>query len=101
MKNEEFSEGARAATFVSSFLILNSAFPFGCQYRSSSTSAPIEQSAATMSTSHGPWKLEIRNCGTANAAPAVSAAGHTPNIPRQPANAHTTQKGTISEKNGS
>ena len=31
-----------------------------------------------MSTSHGPWKFETRNCGTAKASPAVSAAGHTP-----------------------
>jgi hypothetical protein len=30
----------------------------------------------------------------------VSAAGHTPSIPRQPANAATTQNGTSTEKNG-
>ena len=36
----------------------------------------------------------------AKATPAVSAAGQTPSIPRKPANAHTTQNGTINEKNG-
>ena len=39
------------------------------------------------------WKLDTRNCGTANATPAVSAAGQMPSIPRQPANAATTQNG--------
>ena len=54
-----------------------------------------------MSTSHGPWKFDTRNCGTAKLTPAVRHAGQTPIIPRQPANAHTTQNGTRSEKNGS
>ena len=37
----------------------------------------------------------------AKARPAVRAAGHTASMPRKPAIAHTTQKGMISEKNGS
>src|SRR6266568_6291778 len=73
----------------------------GRQNLSNKTVAAMEQTEATISTSQGPWKLEIRNCGTANAMPAVSAAGHTPSRPRKPAIAQTTQKGTSSEKNGS
>ena len=37
----------------------------------------------------------------AKATPAVSAAGQTPSMPRNPAKAHTTQNGTITEKKGS
>src|SRR5258706_2034470 len=76
-------------------------FCLGCQNLSNNTVAAIEQTEATMSTSHGPWKLEIRNWGMAKASPAVSAAGHTPSIARKPAMAQTTQKGTMNEKNGS
>ena len=53
-----------------------------------------------MSTIHGLMKLEIRYCGIANETPVTRIAGHTCIMPRQPANAHTTQNGTISEKNG-
>src|SRR6266850_7546442 len=74
---------------------------FGCQNLSNKPVAAIEQIEATISTSQGPRKLEIRNCGIAKAAPAVSATGHTPVMPRKPAMAQTTQNGTISEKNGS
>src|SRR5204863_1567230 len=73
----------------------------GFQNRSNKVVAPMEQIEATMSTSHGPCRFEIRNCGNANETPAVKAAGHTPSIPRKPAMAQTTQNGTISEKNGS
>src|SRR5437660_11449029 len=73
---------------------------FGRQNFNSTTNAPIDISDPTMSVSHGPWKFETRNCGIANATPAVNAAGQTPSIPRQPAYAHTTQNGTITEKNG-
>ena len=38
----------------------------GCQTLRKSASAAIETIAATTSTSHGPWKFETRNCGTAN-----------------------------------
>src|SRR6476469_7412207 len=61
----------------------------------------IEISDAPMSTIHGLMKFEIRNCGIANETPVTRIAGHTPIMPRQPAKAHTTQNGTISEKNGS
>src|SRR6266404_1038518 len=74
---------------------------FGCQNFSNTATAAIEQIAATISTSHGPWKLAIRNCGIAKASPAVRAAGQTPSMPRKPAIAQTTQNGTINEKNGS
>src|SRR5262249_17011834 len=62
--------------------------------------APNEQTDAITSTSRGPGKFETRNCGTANDNPATKAAGQTPSIPRNPANAQTTQNGTSSEKNG-
>src|SRR5437667_3006555 len=72
----------------------------GCQKRSSVTSPAIEVSEETMSTSHGPWKFDTRNCGMAKQSPAVSAAGQTPSMPRKPDIATTTQKGTINEKSG-
>jgi len=37
----------------------------------------------------------------ANDTPAMRIAGQTDHIPRNPANAHTSQKGTMTEKNGS
>ena len=54
-----------------------------------------------MSTSHGPWKFETRYCGTAKVTPATRSAGHTSSMPRKPANAQTSQNGTMTEKNGS
>src|SRR5436309_1431876 len=57
----------------------------GRQNWSKTNNPAIEQSEARMSTSHGPWKLEMINCGIAKQAPAVSAAGHTSSIPRKPA----------------
>ena len=54
-----------------------------------------------MSTSHGPWKLLTRNCVSPKLAPVTRHAGQTPIIPRQPACAHTSQNGTMSEKTGS
>ena len=41
---------------------LEAPHPPGCQNLISSTSAPIETSALAISTSHGPWKLLVRNC---------------------------------------
>src|SRR6266540_736079 len=73
----------------------------GRQHFKRMPSAAIEHMEAMMSTSHGPWKFETRNCGMAKATPAVSAAGQTPNMPRKPACAQTTQNGTINEKKGS
>ena len=66
-----------------------------------SATAAIETIAAMMSTSHGPWKFETRNCGTAKKTPATRIAGQTSIIPRKPAKAQISQNGTISEKNGS
>jgi hypothetical protein len=63
--------------------------------------APMETMAATMSTSDGPKKLETTNCGMAKKRPATRQAGHTSTIPRKPDMAHTSQKGTMIEKNGS
>src|SRR5205085_6985557 len=74
---------------------------FGFQTFSSKAVAPSEEREATTSTSDGPTKFETRNCGIANASPAVSATGHTPIIPRKPEKAHATQNGTSTEKNGS
>src|SRR5665213_979873 len=72
----------------------------GDQTLRNSTRHAIEISEAPMSTIHGLTKFEIRYCGTANETPVTRIAGHTPIMPFQPANAQTTQNGTISEKNG-
>src|SRR5258708_4849612 len=74
---------------------------FGCHSRRKPTRQAIETSEAPMSTIHGLMKFEMRNCGIANDTPHTRMAGQTPIMPRQPANAHTTQNGTINEKNGS
>src|SRR5688572_4649617 len=73
----------------------------GFQTLRNAASAAIDATAATTSTSHGPWKLETRNCGTAKASPATRIAGQTASIPRNPANAQTSQNGTMTEKSGS
>ena len=62
---------------------------------------PIEQTAETTSTSHGPWKLEIRYCGTANEMPATASAGHTSFVFLNPAKTATSQNGIITLKTGS
>src|SRR5215470_14423082 len=74
---------------------------FGCHTLRNPIRHAIEMSEAPMSTIHGLMKFEIRNCGIANETPVTRIAGHTPIMPRQPAKAHTTQNGTMSEKNGS
>src|SRR5215831_21369475 len=74
---------------------------FGCHTFRNRISAPIEISDAPMSTIQGLMKLEITNCGIAKETPVTRIAGQTSFMPRQPAKAHTTQNGTISEKNGS
>src|SRR5690349_8612092 len=73
---------------------------FGCQTFRNRINAPIEISDAPMSTIQGLMKFEITNCGTANEMPVTRIAGQTSFMPFQPANAHTTQNGTITEKNG-
>ena len=73
----------------------------GFQNRISTTTENNETPPATMSTSHGPWKLLTRNCTRLNDAPATMHAGQTETMPRQPTCAATSQKGTMSEKNGS
>ena len=61
----------------------------------------MEQIAATTSTSHGPWKLATRNCGTAKATPATRIAGQISIIALKPTKAQISQNGTMTEKNGS
>ena len=73
----------------------------GCQTRRKSASVAIDTSAATISTSHGPWKFETRYCGIANETPATRIGGQTSIILRQPTNAVISQNGTMTEKNGS
>src|SRR5882672_9693947 len=73
---------------------------FGCQTFRKPIRQAIEISDAPMSTIQGLMKFEIRNCGIANETPATRIAGHTSFMPFQPAKAHTTQNGTMSEKNG-
>ena len=77
------------------------AVPPGFQKRISTTSDSIATVAAMMSTSQGPWKLLTKNCMTPKLIPVTKQAGHTASIPRQPACAATSQKGTTSEKSGS
>ena len=61
---------------------------------------PIEMREAPMSTIHGLMKFEMTNCGIANETPVTRIAGQTSYMPFQPANAQTTQNGTISENTG-
>jgi len=99
-----FGPGALAVTsFAESSFVRSAAesqSSFGCQTCRKPIRNAIEMSEAPMSTIQGLMKFEIRNCGIANETPVTRIAGQTPTMPRQPANAHTTQNGTISEKNG-
>ena len=72
----------------------------GRHTRSSSASAPIEQSAAIVSVSSGPIRFETTNCAAAKLTPATSTAGNTPSIPRQPDRSTTRYAGMMTEKNG-
>src|SRR5450755_4478730 len=72
----------------------------GCQTFRNRIRQPIEISDAPMSTIQGLMQFEITNCGTANETPVTRIDGQTSFMPFQPANAHTTQNGTISEKTG-
>src|SRR5476651_2521131 len=89
------TESSRVRSFVESHGVL------GCQTLRNRIRAAIEQSEAPMSTIQGLMKLEIRNCGTAKETPVTRIAGQISFMPFQPANAQTTQNGTISEKIGS
>ena len=73
---------------------------FGCQIFRKPIRQAIEISDAPMSTIQGLMKFEMRYCGSAKETPVTRMAGHTSFMPFQPAKAHTTQNGTISEKNG-
>ena len=72
----------------------------GCQTLRKRMRQPIEIKEAPISTIQGLIKFEMTNCGTANEIPVTRVAGQTSFMPFQPANAHTTQNGTISEKIG-
>src|SRR6201989_3407051 len=72
----------------------------GCQTFRNRIRHPIEISDAPISTIQGLMKFEITNCGTANDTPVTRIAGQTSFMPFHPANAHTTQNGTMTEKNG-
>ena len=74
---------------------------FGFQTLRNSVRQAMEISAAPTSTSMGPWKLEIRNCGIAKVTPVTRIAGQIPLTPFQPAKAQISQNGTSTEKNGS
>ena len=73
----------------------------GCQNLRRRMRARMEEMEETISTSQGPWKLEMRNWGMLKARPAVRQAGQTPRRPRSPEEAATTEKGTRREKKGS
>src|SRR6202012_5734765 len=74
--------------------------PLGCHTFRNRIRQPIEISEAPMSTIQGLMKFEITNCGIANVTPVTRIAGQTSFVPFQPAKAHTTQNGTISENTG-
>src|ERR1700754_2499497 len=72
----------------------------GCQTFRNRIRQPIEINEAPISTIQGLMKFEITNCGIAKVTPVTRMAGQTSFMPRQPANAHTTQNGTINENTG-
>jgi len=73
----------------------------GCHTRKKPTRQAMETSAAMMSTSSGPMKLDTRYCGMANDTPATRMAGQISIMPLRPAKAQISQNGTSSEKKGS
>ena len=72
----------------------------GCQTLRKQRQAAIETSAATTSTSHGPWKFETRNCGTAKRRRRPGSPAR-PRACRGSREGQISQNGTINEKNGS
>src|SRR6476660_3187761 len=77
-------EGPFVVVDVSGLICRASSLP-PRQTRRNAVRQTIDVTAAMMSTSHGPWKLETRNCGTANATPATSSAGQISSVRRKPA----------------
>ena len=73
----------------------------GRQTLRNSASEAMETMAATMSTSHGPWKFDTAYCGIAKERPATRIGGQTSSVFLQPTNAMISQNGTMTEKNGS
>src|SRR5882757_4235230 len=73
---------------------------FGCQTCRRRTKQAIEIKDAPMSTIQGLIKFEIKNWGIAKETPQRRMAGHICIMPRKPAKAQISQKGTMSEKNG-
>ncbi len=109
LHNSLWVNGALSSGFGVAIVAADSSVPrragdsqscFGCQTLRNRIRQPIEISDAPMSTIHGLIKFEITNCGIANETPVTRMAGHTSFMPFQPAKAHTTQNGTISENTG-
>src|SRR5215467_2491537 len=74
---------------------------FGFQIFRKPIRQAIEISEAPMSTIQGLTKFDIRYWGIANDTPVTRIAGQISFMPFHPANTQISQKGTISEKNGS
>src|SRR6478736_8560390 len=109
VKSSAELSGVGSTSFAGGMVLADSSLPrnagdsqscFGCQTFRNRIRQPIEISDAPMSTIQGLMKFEITNCGTANDTPVTRIAGQTSFMPFQPANAHTTQNGTIREKIG-
>ena|SRR5436190_14553245 len=77
-------EGCLAVVTAGGFVGVASSLP-PRHTRRNAVRQTIDVTAAMMSTSHGPWKFETRNCGTANATPATSSAGQISSVRRKPA----------------
>src|SRR4051812_22455130 len=73
----------------------------GCQTLRSRTRAPRQTRAESTSTRTGPRKLAVMNWVTAKEIPAVSTAGKTCIMPRQPAITKIMNPGMMIENNGS
>src|SRR4029079_6746484 len=70
------ADEGRTATVASGTSVSRRQTLAGFHTLRNAASAAIDVTAATTSTSHGPWKFETRNCGTAKATPATRLAGH-------------------------
>ena len=73
----------------------------GCHTRKNAMRQPMQMSDAPTSTIQGLTKFEMTNCGMAKETPQTRMAGQTSFMPRQPAKAQISQKGTMTEKKGS
>src|SRR5207302_5988001 len=81
--------------------VVDSHSSFGCQTLRNRKRQAIETTEATTSTSVGPWKFDMRYCGTAKETPVTRIAGQICIMPRKPAKAQISQNGTSTEKKGS